>query len=521
MAARDYHLSLGSSKSEHAGGFHGVPRSYSQRAAGAPPHRGTPRNNSGISTDSSLSSGSYHGGSQLSTFSNHGQSMRSMHSNNTNNSSQRVINNNYGKRSAPRRHQSMGILSNSHSTSNPNNNSFQNKSFRKPILNRCGSGDSFDGLGKNSGHSSRSINAGCFQHSYKKPVMPGKQQYLAMDCEMVGTVSGKSVAARVVLIDWKGRPVFDKHMKPEEPVTDYRTFVSGITEDDLKDALPFAEVVEEVKEMLKDKILVGHGLDNDLRSLGVDHAWLMMRDTAYYQPFMRQLETSTFNNHAMSQANGGQPVWGPRKLKDLAKEKLGHDIQVPGKSHCPIEDAAAALNLYKSHRPRWEACMSTEERQQKHRQAYEAAVLAYEQYHAQMAAFGAPSRSGSSDDLSSVSMHSYFPPTQSVVTEATSQLNSNAALHTGYQHHGPTGLSRQPSFDGNSYQPPHGLHGGTSSMSLDAHSYHGMGTFQHHHNLHPKPQQQNQNQRSASSRRLYERTTNLTPNQIQRQLSLG
>jgi len=325
---------------------------------------------------------------------------------------------------------------------------------------------------------------------------------------MVGTVTGKSVAARVVLIDWKGRPVFDKHMKPNDAVSDFRTFVSGITAEDLEEAPPFDEVVQEVKEALQDKILVGHGLDNDLRALGIEHAWLMMRDTAYYQPFMRQLETSTFHNPNMSQNNNGEPVWGPRKLKDLAKEKLQRDIQVPGKSHCPIEDAAAALDLYKSHRPRWEACMSTEERQQKQRQAYEQAVLAYEQYHAEVFATGV-SRTPSGDDLS-VSMHSYFPPSNDAITTATanSQMDATVALHTGF--HQPPGLSRHPSMGANSFH-----HGAGSSMSLDAHSYHGVGSFNHHHIL---PEGSSSN----SSRRLYERKTNLVlkPGPLQRQVSL-
>lgn len=427
---------------------------------------------------------------------------------NNNNCNQHQSNNNSnyngGRRNIPRRHQSMGILS----YQSNNNNSFQSKSFRKPNLNRSASGN-YDPLGGNSSHSSRSLASGGFQHSYKKPVMPPKQQYLAMDCEMVGTVTGESVAARVVLIDWKGRPVFDKHMKPEETVTDYRTFVSGITEGDLKDAAPFVDVVQEVKDMLKEKILVGHGLDNDLRALGIEHAWLMMRDTAYYQPFMRQLETSTFNNRNMSQIDG-QPIWGPRKLKELAKEKLQRDIQVPGKSHCPIEDAAAALDLYKSHRPRWEACMSTEERQQKQRQAYEAAVLAYEQYHAQLAfaSNGPPSRSASGDDLSAVSMHSYFPPNNTSAPQQ--QYQAPPDLHTGYQQHRvPPGLSRE-----NSYQS------GSSTMSLGAHSYHGAGAGGSSFNFHNGHQPQQQVD-SNMGLRLYERTSSLTPGQIQRQLSLG
>ena len=359
------------------------------------------------------------------------------------------------------------------------NSSTGNKSFTKPKLSSSNS--SYDPLGGNSNHSIRS--ASSFQHSYKKPLMPAKHQYLAMDCEMVGTVTGESVAARVVLIDWKGRAVLDTYMKPNEAVADYRTFVSGITEEHLTDAPAFADAVQQVQEMLLDKILVGHGVDNDLRALGITHPWLMTRDTAYYQPFMRLLETSTLHNQAMSQNGSAAPVWGPRKLKDLAKEKLQREIQVAGVSHCPVEDAAAALDLYKSHRPRWEACMSTEEKQQQqHGLQMAAAQFAYEasiwtssytgsatpsvlssSYTGSSCATSSTRSSLSTEDLN-MSVHSYFHYNgtssrfQSGLDGSSHHYDATNALHTGYQPH-------QQSLDARSY------HG--NSNSLDARTYHG------------------------------------------------
>ena len=47
----------------------------------------------------------------------------------------------------------------------------------------------------------------------------------------------------------------------------------------------------------------------------------------------------------------------PKKLKTLAKDKLGLDIQIDGVPHCPMEDATAALELYKKHRVKWECAM--------------------------------------------------------------------------------------------------------------------------------------------------------------------
>lgn len=177
--------------------------------------------------------------------------------------------------------------------------------------------------------------------------MPSHSQYIAMDCEMVGTINGDSVCARVVLTDWKGRVVLDAYVKPNELVTDYRTFVSGITEEDLAGAEPLESVRAEVLFMIEGKILVGHGLQNDLKCLEIDHPWTLIRDTAVYEPFMK-------DHHG---------TIAPRKLKELAKERLNREIQVPGKAHSPVEDAVAALDLYKSHRPRWEACMQAKIRE--------------------------------------------------------------------------------------------------------------------------------------------------------------
>lgn len=224
------------------------------------------------------------------------------------------------------------------------NHSRRNRRPRKNMSRH----DSERSLSSISSHSSVSSmcseSSKSFVHNYKKPLMPAKNEYLALDCEMCGTLTGKSACARVVLVDWKGRTVLDAYVKPHEEVTDYRTFVSGITPEDLVNAPDIDVVREQVKELIEGKILVGHGLSNDLECLGLEHPWHLVRDTAYYEPFMK--------NHF------GQMC--PRKLKELSSEKLQREIQVEGQAHSPTEDAIAALDLYKSHRPRWEACMMSQ-----------------------------------------------------------------------------------------------------------------------------------------------------------------
>lgn len=59
---------------------------------------------------------------------------------------------------------------------------------------------------------------------------------VAMDCEMVGVGSGgeESILARVSIVNYFGKCVYDKYVKPTEKVTDYRTAVSGIRPADIE-----------------------------------------------------------------------------------------------------------------------------------------------------------------------------------------------------------------------------------------------------------------------------------------------
>lgn len=180
-----------------------------------------------------------------------------------------------------------------------------------------------------------------------KELSPAKQaKYIAMDCEMVGCGTGgcHSALARVTLIDWHGNVVMDELVKPQYEVTDYRTFVSGITKEMLDNAtMDFGTARRLVLKHLKGKILVGHGLKNDLGVLGITHPWYMIRDTAKYQPYMKV----RFQDGLL---------W-PRSLKELCKEKLNRDVQVCGRPHCPKEDALAALDLYRLVWRHWEKAL--------------------------------------------------------------------------------------------------------------------------------------------------------------------
>jgi len=161
-------------------------------------------------------------------------------------------------------------------------------------------------------------------------------KYVAMDCEMVGVgPEGKeSVLARVSIVNYYGNVILDKFVLPREKVVDYRTHVSGITKEILKDAEPFLDVQKEVADILKDKIVVGHALQHDFGALLLDHPYKLVRDTSHYKPFRKI-------------TNGRTP-----SLKKLTKVILGLDVQ--GGEHSSVEDAQATMLLYRKVRNEWE-----------------------------------------------------------------------------------------------------------------------------------------------------------------------
>ena len=209
--------------------------------------------------------------------------------------------------------------------------------------------------------------------------MPHPSSICSLDCEMVGVgqYGATSSVARVTVVDWSGDTLLDSYVIQKQPVTDYRTFVSGITKEDLDSAvLTLDQCRDLVSRLLYNRILVGHALKNDLEALGISHPWWLTRDTATYLPFMKKRPHNT--------------AWWPRKLKELAMEKLDREIQVYGIPHSPIEDAKAALDLYKTVQEKWEGEIydSVLETKKSRQQKYGAEQYAQMQYqHAVYAQF--------------------------------------------------------------------------------------------------------------------------------------
>ncbi|KAG9292479.1 hypothetical protein G9A89_001552 [Geosiphon pyriformis] len=161
--------------------------------------------------------------------------------------------------------------------------------------------------------------------------------YLALDCEMVGVGRNgiRSELARISIVDFDGNMVMDKFVKPKYTVTDYRTEYSGVTEELLETAENFDQVRHQVLNLFQDKIVVGHSLENDFQVLKYYHPAILRRDTTLFQKF-----------------NVNLPKGATPSLKSLAETILKKKIQVG--SHDSVQDAQAALELYRMHRREWE-----------------------------------------------------------------------------------------------------------------------------------------------------------------------
>uniref|UniRef100_A0A8C5TL59 Exonuclease domain-containing protein n=1 Tax=Malurus cyaneus samueli TaxID=2593467 RepID=A0A8C5TL59_9PASS len=72
---------------------------------------------------------------------------------------------------------------------------------------------------------------------------------VAMDCEMVGTGPGgrTSSLARCSIVTYEGDIVYDRYVRPEAPIVDYRTRWSGIRRHHMDKAVPFRKAQQEVR----------------------------------------------------------------------------------------------------------------------------------------------------------------------------------------------------------------------------------------------------------------------------------
>ncbi|XP_077545629.1 exonuclease GOR-like [Haemaphysalis longicornis] len=147
----------------------------------------------------------------------------------------------------------------------------------------------------------------------------------ALDCEMSFTIRGFEVT-RVSVVDGNGTTVYDSYVTPGSPVLDYNTVYSGVTAERLRDERTTLQDVQAVLLRLfsASTVLVGHGLENDLRCLRLLHDTVV--DTAVVFPH-----------------NRGLPF--RRSLRSLVGTYLNREVPEGPLGHDTVERAKACMQL--------------------------------------------------------------------------------------------------------------------------------------------------------------------------------
>ncbi|KAJ3172270.1 RNA exonuclease 3 [Geranomyces variabilis] len=172
------------------------------------------------------------------------------------------------------------------------------------------------------------------------PSSPSSPFMVGLDCEMSYTTGGMELT-RVTVLPYiaaptknteprpRPPPLIDELVRTSCPVLDLNTRWSGI--ESLESAKYDIDTIRDRLSKLigSDTIIVGHGLENDLKAMRMFH--MRVIDTAHLFPHPR-----------------GLPLRHPLRL--LAQKVLGRFIQVQGAKlgHDSAEDAEACLDLVRA-----------------------------------------------------------------------------------------------------------------------------------------------------------------------------
>lgn len=157
---------------------------------------------------------------------------------------------------------------------------------------------------------------------------------VALDCEMVETIGNRSELVRLVAIDYlSGNIILDTFVRPPQKVTNWRTKITGITSNTLKEAERNGQIVfgweacraELWKIIDSNTILVGQSLNNDLKALRMTHTTIV--------------DSQILTSLAIDR---GQQQLG---LAQLCKELPCKTIRNQTSVHNSLEDAFAAREV--------------------------------------------------------------------------------------------------------------------------------------------------------------------------------
>ena len=175
---------------------------------------------------------------------------------------------------------------------------------------------------------------------------PTRRRHLGLDAEIF-LVDKKPRVGHLAIVcideDNSRNVLYNKLIKPNGATysnTRFRNkyFDSGVTWEELRrNGIPYDEAIDEVKELLRDAIVVGHNIKSDERALCFDIGSVAhcVYDTA---------TNARLNSLVLTERDKPQS-----KLAGLAIGLLGREIQLHS-PHDPTEDAFASLEIFLKYR---------------------------------------------------------------------------------------------------------------------------------------------------------------------------
>lgn len=158
----------------------------------------------------------------------------------------------------------------------------------------------------------------------KTSLIDGKENVLALDCEMAFTSKGFEMVRLTIVDFFTSKTLFDQIVEPFGEVIDLNTLFSGIHSEDMDKAVPYLDVMDRIltSDLInRNSILIGHGLENDLNVMRIIHQKII--DTAIL---------FSVGRYKIS-------------LKNLTFETLSEKIQTG--EHDSSQDAIATMNVIK------------------------------------------------------------------------------------------------------------------------------------------------------------------------------
>lgn len=168
-----------------------------------------------------------------------------------------------------------------------------------------------------------------------------KRQAIVIDCEMVGVKNNHQAVAFLTAIDFlNGDVLISRYVASCENVLDWRSKITGVTEDTMKSAVlsgaafkDWREAREKLWEFADSStVFVGQSLNYDLEVLGICHSKIVDSSILTAEAVFPSTSSAQLLPRAWS-------------LKTLAKELLGLEIQNFNFGHNALEDAHAVRDV--------------------------------------------------------------------------------------------------------------------------------------------------------------------------------